>query len=92
MTGKVPICFLKRSHLVVINIWLARSDVMRIQFVKIWANAGLFSVYFCPFHTTIQLQIEKSVYGVLGIRTRRGRKMVGADETTELWWPPYNLI
>ena len=47
----------------------------------------LFRFYFCPFHTTNQLQIEKSVDGVLGIRTR-GRNMVGADETTELWRPP----
>ena len=31
--------------------------------------------------------VEKSVDGVLGIRTR-GRRMVGADETTELWRPP----
>ena len=32
------------------------------------------------------IQIEKSVDGVLGIRTR-GLRMVGADETTELWRP-----
>ena len=32
------------------------------------------------------IQIEKSVDGVLGIQTR-GRRMVGADETTELWRP-----
>ena len=44
-------------------------------------------VYFCPFHITIQLQIEESIDGVLGIQTR-GRRMVGADETTELWRPP----
>ena len=42
-------------------------------------------VYFRHFLGTILIiQIEKSVDGVLGIRTR-GRKMVGADETTELW-------
>ena len=34
---------------------------------------------------------EKSVDGVLGIRTR-GRRMVGADETTELWRPPNSLL
>ena len=51
------------------------------------ANPGLFLVYFHPFLDTISIQIEKNVDGVLGIRTR-GRKMVGADETTELWWPP----
>ena len=39
-------------------------------------------VYFRSF-LTISIQIEKSVDGVLGIRTQ-GRRMVGADETTEL--------
>ena len=53
-----------------------------------WANPGLFYVYFCPFLITISIkQIEKRVDGVLGIRTR-GRRMVGADETMELWRPP----
>ena len=32
----------------------------------------------------------KSLDGVLGIRTR-GRRMVGTDETTELWRPPRYL-
>ena len=42
-------------------------------------------VYFRYFLDTISIiQIEKSVYGVLGIGTQ-GRRMVGADETTELW-------
>ena len=45
-------------------------------------------VYFCYFLDTISIQIEKSVDGVLGIRTR-GRRMVGADDTTELGWPLY---
>ena len=45
-------------------------------------------VYFCPFLITIsKIQIDKSLDGVLGIGTR-GRKMVGAVETTELWRPP----
>ena len=45
-------------------------------------------VYFRPFLITISIiQIEKSVYGVLGIWTR-GCMMVGADESTELWRPP----
>ena len=33
------------------------------------------------------IQIEKSVDGVLGIRTQ-GRRKVGKDETMELWRPP----
>ena len=42
-------------------------------------------VYFRYFLITISI-IEKSIDGVLGTRTR-GRRMVGADETTELWRP-----
>ena len=42
-------------------------------------------VYFRYFLDTISIiQIEKSIDGVLGIQTR-GRRMVGADETTESW-------
>ena len=53
----------------------------------IWANPGLYFVYFRPFLITISiLQIEKSIDGVLGIWTL-GRRMVGADKTTELWRP-----
>ena len=44
-------------------------------------------IYFRFFLVTISIQIEKSIDGVLGIRTR-GHRMVGADETTELWQPP----
>ena len=44
-------------------------------------------VYFRAFLITISvIQIEKSLDGVLRIRTQ-GRRMVGADETTELWRP-----
>ena len=43
-------------------------------------------VYFRSFLITISIQIEKCVDGVLGIQTR-GRRMVDADETTELWRP-----
>ena len=39
---------------------------------------------FCLFSLFWIIQIEKSIDGVLGIWTR-GRRMVGADETTELW-------
>ena len=45
-------------------------------------------VYFRYFLDTISIiQIEKSIDEVLGIQTR-GRRMVGADKTTELWQPP----
>ena len=57
-------------------------------FLKVWANPGLFFVYFCPFiiptSITISItQIEKSIDGVHGIRTQ-GCRMVVADETREL--------
>ena len=43
-------------------------------------------------HVTIQIQIDKSVDGVLGIQTWGGR-MEGADKSTELWWhPSYKII
>ena len=60
-------------------------------FVKKWANSGPFLVYFRSFLVTISIQIEKSMEGVLGIRTR-GRRMVGADKTTELWWSPHEIF
>ena len=50
-------------------------------------QSGLIFVYFRSFLITISIQIEKSIDGVLGIRTW-GHRMVGADETTELWRPP----
>ena len=43
-------------------------------------------VYFRSPPVSISIQIEKSIDGVLGIRTQ-GCRMVGADETMELWRP-----
>ena len=48
-------------------------------------------VHFRSFLIIISTQIEKSIDGVLGIQTR-GRTMVGADETTELWRPPIAFL
>ena len=61
-----------------------------IFFFKKWANPGLF-LFFRSFLVKISIQIEKSIDGVLGIRTW-GHRMVGADDTTELWRPPYYEI
>ena len=45
-------------------------------------------VYFHPFLIIILImQIEKSIDGVLGIRTP-SRRMVGTDNTMELWRLP----
>ena len=50
---------------------------------------GLFFCLFLPFHhVTIQIQIDKGIDGVLGIRTRGGM-MEGSDESTELLRQPY---
>ena len=60
------------------------------DFFKKWTNPGLFSFfYFRSFLITNSIiQIEKSVDGVVGIRTW-GCRMVGADKTMELWRPPF---
>ena len=55
-------------------------------FLKKGQSRPLF-VYFRFFLITISKQIEKSLDGVLGIRTW-GRNMVGANKNNELWRPP----
>ena len=65
-------------------------EIMLIKVFIIWAKSSLFFVNSHPFLIPISIstiQIEKSVDGMLGIRTQ-GYRMVGADETTELWQPP----
>ena len=57
---------------------------------KIFAKPGHFFVITCPFVKTMtiieqNLTILKRIWCV-GIRTRDYR-MVGTDESTELWWP-----
>ena len=66
-----------------------RKEFNRIRILKKNLNGPIlasFCLFFRSFLITISIQIEKSIDGVLGIRTR-GRRMVGTDETTELWWP-----
>ena len=63
---------------------LINQNTMFIKIGPIPASFCLFSFFLI---TISIIQIEKSVDGVLGIRTR-GRRMVGADETTELLRPP----
>ena len=61
------------------------------SFFKMGQSRPLF-VYFCYFLDTISIiQIEKNINGVVGIQTR-GRRMVGADKTTELWRTPNILF
>ena len=89
---KRPLCQLCHNHCPTKCLWnLYRINSERIIISKVffnkWANPGLFLFYFRSFLVIISIQIEKSIDGVLGIRTR-GHRMVGADETTELWRPP----
>ena len=72
------------------NLLLLKGFHWLFYQLKKWANPGLFFVYYCSFLVTISIQIEKSIDGVLGIRTR-GLRMVGADKTTELW-QHYSLV
>ena len=56
-------------------------------FLKMGQSRPLF-VHFRPFLITITLiQLEKSIDAVLGIQTH-SRRMVGADDTMELWRLP----
>ena len=70
--------------------FFAKIMVLNLFFFK-QASRGLFLFIFILFLVTISIiQIEKSVDGVLGIRTK-GRRMIGTDKTTELWQPPMVL-
>ena len=57
----------------------------------------IFFVYFHPFINTMTDKVQKLtingriIDGVLGIRTQ-DRRIVGADESTELVWPPFGQI
>ena len=62
-----------------------------ISFFKKMGRSRPLFVYFPSFLVTISMQIEKSIDGVLEIRTRCCR-MVGADKTTELWRPHISYI
>ena len=56
----------------------------KLNILKIFANPGLFFAYFRPFTSQFSYKLKKNIDGVIGIQTR-GRRMVGADETTELY-------
>ena len=62
------------------------DNVLIMFFLNMGQSRPLFRLLSSPPHITNQLQIEKSIDGVLEIRTQ-GHRMVGADVTTELWQP-----
>ena len=66
-----------------VGLILTHPEGPEVIFFKMGQSRPFF-INFCSFLiSTLIIQIEKSVDGVLVIRTR-GCKMVGADETTEL--------
>ena len=72
-----------------VNMFFSFFDIL-LCFLKMGQSRPLY-VYFRHFLITISIiQIEKSVDGVLGIQTR-GCRMLGTDETTELWRPPFSI-
>ena len=87
--NKVPYLLLLKCSLA---SWI--PEVKQVQFIGTFIGPTLFKnmdqslplcVYFRPFLITISIiQIEKRVDGVHGIWTRCCR-MVGTDETMELW-------
>ena len=72
-----------------IQTWIMDSGLFTHPWCSFFKN-GPISASFCIFPLffliTISI-IEKSIDGVLGNRTQ-GHRMVGTDETTELWRPP----
>ena len=67
------------------------ADVDKPTYLELvfFKKNGPIPASFCLFSSFshYNFKLKESVDGVLGIRTR-GRRMVGADETTELWRPP----
>ena len=64
-------------------------DLPPLIFQSIFLKNGPIPASFCLVSSFSCYNVNytnwKSIHGVLGIRTR-GRNMVGADKTTELWW------
>ena len=71
------------------NLFWCRLSKFEIQsfFWKKWANPGLFRLCLSFSHYNFNDTNWKSIDGGLGIQTS-GCRMVGADETTEIWQPP----
>ena len=65
-----------------------------IKFFYFLIKNGPIPASFCLFSFFSRYNFNtnwKSIDGVLGIQTR-GRRMVGADETTELWQPRWSKV
>ena len=64
------------------------TNIQASGFLKNGPIPASFLFIFVLFLLQFQYKLKKRVDGVLGIRTR-GRRLVGADKTTEIWWPPW---
>ena len=65
------------------------SSLILLICVFKWANLGLFCLFLSFSHYNFNQTNWKNIDGMLGIRIR-GFRMVGADDSTELWRPPIN--
>ena len=66
----------------------------KLHFLKIGPNSASFCLFSFFSHDKYRTNLtikDKSIDGVLGAQTRGGR-MVGPDESTELWWHPLLCI
>ena len=76
---------LDSAHVSGKSFGILRGPVVLVIFLKNGQSRHLFFVYFRPSLITISIiAMKKSIDGVLGIQTR-GCRMVGADNTMELW-------
>ena len=69
---------------------LMERHVDRSHCPKFWPIPASFFVLFVTLQFKFRVK-KRSVDDVLGIRTW-GRRMVGADGSTELWWPAKAIV
>ena len=89
-----PVCCPSRWKFFPAFNWTASTFCFYYYYFLNMGQSRPLFVYFHSFLIPITIsiiQIEKSIDGVLGIRTW-GRMMVGEDETTELWRHPLFLL
>ena len=72
---------------VVVTFWQLFGTIKLTCLKKVGQSRPLFCLFSSFSHYNFNNTNWKSISGVLGIRTR-GCRMVGADNTTELWQPP----
>ena len=76
-----------------LSLSVSNKHLFDIFFPFIFYNGQIrplvsFSLFSHDKYSTILIIEDKSIDGMLGTQTCGGR-MVGADESTELWWHPF---